>query len=188
MNRSLLCVYGRALRNNIHYEINYSYSLRLCSSYHIRPMQIQSGSIRKANGDTIIATKNFPLYSDEKGSYLLTYHKTNSDYFVSLRKAYNSSQKLTIMKGYTLALTLSNGEKVSFRTKEEFETNLLTCAGESCSITARYPINRDQLEQLTQHSIVQGKFLTTEQMWKFEPKNTKKTDKAKEGARCILTR
>ena len=144
--------------------------------------------IRKSNGDTIIATKNFPLYSDEKGSYLLTYHKTNSDYFVSLRKAYNSSQKLTIMKGYTLALTLSNGEKVSFRTKEEFETNLLTCAGESCSITARYPINRDQLEQLTQHSIVQGKFLTTEQMWKFEPKNTKKTDKAKEGARCILTR
>ena len=144
--------------------------------------------VRKSNGDTVIATKSFPLYSDEKGNYNLSFLKNNSDYFVSFRKAYSSSEVLKVVRGMTLLIMLKNESEIKLVASEDFETNQLSCVGENCSISVRYPVSQNQLQMLSSHGIKSCNFFTLNKNWSFETKSNKKVLKAQEGAKCILTR
>jgi len=144
--------------------------------------------VRKASGDTIIATRDLAIYSDEKGSYGITFHKKNSDYSLTFKKAYPSTEKLTVKEGMKLILSMSNGEMMELQTTADYETNLLFSSGENSVLIARYPLNKDNLKLFSENSVSECKFQTVQNTWDIKPKNNKKILKIQEGAGCILSR
>jgi len=144
--------------------------------------------IRKANGDTIITTRDLAIYSDEKGSYSITFHKKNSDYSLAFKKAYNSKETLTVKEGMKLTLSMSNGEKMELHTTADFETDLLYSAGDNSVLISRYPLNKGNLTLFSENSVSECKFQTAQKTWDVKPKNKKKMLKVQEGAGCILSR
>ena len=144
--------------------------------------------VRKVNGDTIITTRDLAIYSDEKGSYSITFHKKNSDYYLAFKKASNSKETLTVKEGMKLILSMSNGEKMELYTTADFETDLLYSAGDNSVLIARYPLNKDNLKLFSENSVSECKFQTTQSTWDVKPKNKKKILKVQEGAGCILSR